>query len=80
MKWFLIPFSRGPHSVRTLHRDWSILVAPHGMAHGSIELDKAVVHKRRLYTWKSPDGQTEVRWIIFFAAKDRETLQSAKIR
>ena len=43
------------------------------MTHGFTELDKAVVHKRRLYIWKSPDGQTEVRWIIFFAAKDIET-------
>ena len=31
-------------------------------------------HKRRLYTWTSPDGQTEIRLIIFFAAKDGETL------
>ena len=33
-------------------------------------------HKRRLYTWTSPDGQTEIRLIIFFAAKDGETLYS----
>ena len=33
-------------------------------------------HKRRLYTWTSPDGQTEIRLIIFFAAKDREALYS----
>ena len=26
-------------------------------------------HKRRLYTWTSPDGQHQIRWIIFFAAK-----------
>ena len=25
-------------------------------------------HKRRLYTWTSPDGQTEIRLIIFFVA------------
>ena len=31
-------------------------------------------HKRRLYTWTSPDGQTEIRLIIFFAAKDGEAL------
>ena len=31
-------------------------------------------HKRRLYTWTSPDG--EIRLIIFFAAKDRENLWS----
>ena len=33
-------------------------------------------HKRRLYTWISPDVQTEIRLIIFFAAKDREALYS----
>ena len=30
--------------VRTLHHDLSILVAPHGLAHSFIELDKAVIH------------------------------------
>ena len=33
-------------------------------------------HKRRLYTWTSPDGQYEIRLIIFFAVKDGETLYS----
>ena len=33
-------------------------------------------HKRRLYTWTSSDGQTEIRLIIFFAAKDGEALYS----
>ena len=31
-------------------------------------------HKRRLYTWTSPDS--EIRLIIFFAAKDGEALYS----
>ena len=31
-------------------------------------------HKRRLYTWTSPDSQSEIRLIIFFAAKDGEIL------
>ena len=31
-------------------------------------------HNRRLYTWTSPDGQYEIRLIIFFAAKDGEAL------
>jgi len=31
-------------------------------------------HKRRLYTWTSPDGQHRIRLIIFFAAKDGEAL------
>ena len=33
-------------------------------------------HKRRLYTWTSPDVNTEIRLIIFFAAKDGEALCS----
>ena len=33
-------------------------------------------HKRRLYAWISPDGQPEIRLIIFFAAKDGEALYS----
>ena len=28
LKWFAIPFSSGPHSVRTLHRDLSIVDGP----------------------------------------------------
>ena len=33
-------------------------------------------HKRRLYTWTSPDGQHKIRLIIFFAAKDGQALYS----
>ena len=33
-------------------------------------------HKRQLYIWTSPDDQYEVRWIIFFEAKDEEVLYS----
>ena len=33
-------------------------------------------HKRRLYTWTSPMVTTEIRLIIFFAAKDGEALYS----
>ena len=32
LKWFAIPFSNGPHSVRPLHHDLSILGDPTGMA------------------------------------------------
>ena len=35
-------------------------------------------HKRRLYTWTSPDGQYQIRLFIFFAAKDGEALYSQK--
>ena len=33
-------------------------------------------HKRRLYIWASPMVNTEIRLIIFFAAKDGEALYS----
>ena len=33
-------------------------------------------HKRRLDTWRAPDGQHKTRLIIFFAAKDGEALYS----
>ena len=33
-------------------------------------------HKRRFYTWTSPDGQHRNQMIIFFAAKDGEALYS----
>ena len=44
LKWFAIPFSSGPHFVRTLHHDPFILGGPTWMAHSFIELDKVVVH------------------------------------
>ena len=43
LKWLVIPFSSGPHFVRTLYHDLSIL-ALHGMAHSFIELDKALIY------------------------------------
>ena len=33
-------------------------------------------HKRKFYTWTSPEVNTEIRLIIFFAAKDGEGLYS----
>ena len=36
--------------------------------------------KRRLYIWTSSDGQTKIRLIILFAAKDREAIESEKTR
>ena len=33
-------------------------------------------HKKRLYTWASPVVDTEIRLIIFLAAKDGEALYS----
>ena len=52
LKWFAIPFSSGPHFVRTLHHDLSVLCgALQGMAHSFIELDKAVVHVIRFVSF-----------------------------
>ena len=36
LKWFAIPSSSGPHSVRPLHHDWSILAVP--TQHGLVSL------------------------------------------
>ena len=33
-------------------------------------------HKRRLYTWTSPDGQHRSQFDYIFAAKDEEALHS----
>ena len=42
---------------------------------------KFISCERRLYTWRSPDDQSKIRLIIFFAAKDGEVLYSQnKIR
>ena len=35
-------------------------------------------HRRRLYTWTSPMVNTEIRLIIFFAAKDGEAQYGQK--
>ena len=51
LKWFAIPFSSGPCFVRTLHHNRVSWVALHGMAHGFIDLDKAVVHVIRLVSF-----------------------------
>ena len=45
LKWSAIPFSSGPHFVRTLHLTRPSWVGLYGMAHSFIELDKAVVSK-----------------------------------
>ena len=44
LKWFVIPFSSASLFIITLHHDWSIWMALHGIAHGFIELDNTVVH------------------------------------
>ena len=46
LEWFAIPSSSGPHFVRTLHYDLSILGGLHSMAHSSIELLKPLHHQK----------------------------------
>ena len=41
LEWFAVPFYSGPHFVRTLHHDPSILGGHIGMAHSFTELGKA---------------------------------------
>ena len=49
LKWFAIPFSSGPHSVRSLHHDQPILGGPRAwLSFTGLELDKAVVCVIRL--------------------------------
>ena len=50
LKWFAIPFSSGPHSVRPLLHEPPILGWPHTAWLSFIELDKAVVHVIKLAT------------------------------
>ena len=40
LKWFAIPFSSGPHFVRTLHQDPSVLSGP--TQHGLVSLTAAM--------------------------------------
>ena len=42
--WFVIPFSSGPHFVRTLHHDPLSGMALHGMSHRFIDLHRVLIH------------------------------------
>ena len=59
LKWFAIPFSSGPHSVRPLHHD-----LPHTAWLSFTELDKAVVRVIRLtsFLWLRLENR-QVVWI-----------------
>ena len=51
LKWFAILFSSGPHFVRTLHHDLSVLGGLHSMTHSFTELDKDVVYVIKLVSF-----------------------------
>ena len=51
LKWFAIPYSNGPHFVRTLYQTHLSWVALNGMAHSFNELYKAVIHVIRLVSF-----------------------------
>ena len=44
LKWLAIPFSNVTRFVRAIHHDLSVLGALPGVAHSSVESDKAVIH------------------------------------
>ena len=48
LKWFAVPFSSGPHSVRPLAMTRLSWIPLHGMPHSFIKSDKAVAHVIRL--------------------------------
>ena len=51
LNWLAIPFSSGPHFVRTLHHDPPIWVALYGITHSLTELDKAAVQVISLFSF-----------------------------
>ena len=52
LKWFAIPFSSGPHFIRTLHMTCPSWVALYRIVYSFTELDKAVVHVIRLVSFQ----------------------------
>ena len=90
LKWFAIPFSSGPHSVRPLHHTYH-LGWPHTAWQRLIEFcqENTLVientlfqqHRRRLYTWTSPGGQhwNQIDYILCNQGW-RSSTQSAKTR
>ena len=52
LKWFAIPFSSGPHSVRLLHRDRAVLGGPtrHGLVHW-VRQDRGPVIRLVSFLW-----------------------------
>ena len=57
LKWFAIPFSSGPHSVRPLHHDPSVLGGPthHGLVSLSMETHSSTLAWKILWT-EEPGG------------------------
>ena len=66
LKWFAIPFSSGPCFVRILHHDPSVLGGTiwMSMAHGFIELDKAVINVISLISFLWLVFIADIHWII----------------
>ena len=73
LKWFAIPFCSEPHFVRTLHHDPPILGGPTCMAHGFIELDKAVVHVIRLGSFCDSGFQS----VYLLMEKDKRLMKAS---
>ena len=66
LKWFAILFSSGPCFVRILHHDPSVLGGTiwMSMAHGFIELDKAVINVISLISFLWLVFIADIHWII----------------
>ena len=73
LKWFAIPFSSGPHFVRT-RPSW---VALHDMAHSFIELDKSVVNRKALYI--SINKTRSWLWLILWIFYGKIRLKLKKV-
>ena len=75
LKWFAIPFFSGPHSIGAKANR----VFPRECTGHSKTLFQQ--HKRRLYTWTSPDGQHQNQNdYILCSQRWRRSIESAKTR
>ena len=83
LKWFAIPFSSGPQFVKAKlqHEARQRLMEFYENSTLVIANTLFQQHKRRLYTWTSPDGQywNQIDYILC-SQKWRSPIQSAKAR
>ena len=59
LKWFAIPFSGGPHSVRPLHHDLSVL----GVSYFTTLIDGTIIILSSVSTLPSPRGLEKGRFL-----------------
>ena len=80
LKWLAIPFSSVTRFVRTIHHDQSVLGALPGVAHSSVELDKAVIHVMTLvsflfllFSFYLPSGDGVEGHMLIFCENSKTT-------